>query len=427
MGDDQVEIPISGPVRACIRPPSSKSITNRALICAALAEGTSVLSRPLDSDDTRVMIECLRRLGIYITQDVDLDRIQIEGCGGDIPNAKAELFIGNSGTSVRFLTCLVATGQGEYVLDGQARMRQRPIQDLIDALNALGTNITSRRGSGCPPVLVRANRLRGGEVSIRGDVSSQFLSGLLMAAPYATSDTWIAVDGQLVSRPYVDMTIAVMRTFGGQVSEHEQTFHVPAGVPYIGREHEIEPDASAASYFWGAAAITGGQSKVLGLGRNSLQGDVRFCDLLVQMGCHLVEGEHCLTIQGADRLQGIDCNMNDISDTVQTLCAVALFANGPTTIRGVAHNRHKETDRIGNLAIELRKFGAEVEEREDGLRVHPPVAPRSAIINTYDDHRMAMSLALPGLRIPGVVIRDPGCTAKTYPDFFADLAKINDS
>jgi len=306
-------------------------------------------------------------------------------------------------------------------------MRQRPIQDLIDALNALGAKITSQQGTGCPPVLVRANRLRGGEVSIRGDVSSQFLSGLLMAATYATSDTRIVVDGQLVSRPYVDMTIAIMRAFGGQVSEHDQSFHVPAGVPYAGRRYEIEPDASAASYFWGAAAITGGESKVLGLGRNSLQGDVRFCELLVQMGCRLVEGDHSMTIHGTDRLRGIDCNMNDISDTVQTLCAVALFADGPTTIRGVAHNRHKETDRIGNLAIELRKFGAEVEEWEDGLRVHPPAAPRSATINTYDDHRMAMSLALPGLRIPGVVIRDPGCTAKTYPGFFRDLAKINNS
>jgi len=316
-------------------------------------------------------------------------------------------------------------------------MRERPIQDLADALNQLGGNVSSIKGTGCPPVLVQAQSLSGGVVSIRGDISSQFLSGLLMASPYAKAKTIISVDGELISQPYDEMTLPVMKEFGVEVATSGDSkqqdssnlnstalkFTVQPQV-YSPIDYEIEPDASAASYFWAAAAITGGTATVLGLNRNSLQGDVGFCDLLVRMGCQLQESDEGMTISGAKRLTGIDCDMGDVSDTAQTLAAVALFAEGETTIRGIAHNRHKETDRIGNLAIELRKFGAKVDELDDGLRIKPPAVLQSAVIDTYDDHRMAMSLALPGLRVSGVGINDPGCTAKTYPNYFEDLAKI---
>ena len=421
MSADQIEVDPSGPIQTSIRPPSSKSITNRALICAALARGESTLRWPLASDDTRVMIDSLRRLGMNVVES-DSSLI-VTGHGGKIPNQQAELFIGNSGTSVRFLTAMVSVGAGQFTLDGVERMRERPIQDLIDALNSLGCEVVSLNGTGCPPVSVTTGGLSGGDVAVRGDVSSQFLSGLLMAAPYASSPVRISVSGELVSRPYVDMTLAVMREFGVEVEATETEFRIPAGV-YAGQDYEIEPDASAASYFWAAAAITGGTATVEGLGRDSLQGDVGFCDLLVQMGCELVEADGGMTIHGPRQLVGIDCDMGDVSDTAQTLSAVALFANGPTTIRGIAHNRHKETDRIGNLAIELRKFGAKVDEFEDGFTVHPPQEISGATIETYDDHRMAMSLALPGLRVPGVKILDPACTGKTYPAFFEDLASI---
>ena len=422
MTSNQVEIQTSGPIKASIRPPSSKSITNRALIIAALAEGESILHQPLESDDTRVMIDSLRRLGIGVVERDSA--LLVQGGGGAFPNDSAELFIGNSGTSVRFLTAMAAVGNGTFQLDGIPRMRERPIQDLLDALQSLGCNATSILGTGCPPVAVTTNGLKGGEVSIKGNISSQFLSGLLMAAPYAQSPVTIQVDGELVSRPYVDMTLAIMAEFGVSAAASETNFQLPVA-KYSGREYTIEPDASAASYFFAAAAITGGEATVLELGRDSLQGDVGFCDLLVQMGCELSEHDDGLTLRGPEVLKGIDCDMGEVSDTAQTLSAVALFADGPTTIRGIAHNRHKETDRIGNLAIELRKFGATVDEFEDGFTVNPPQLLTPATADTYDDHRMAMSLALPGLRIPGVKINDPGCTAKTYPHFFEDLAKVS--
>ena len=422
MTSNQVEIQTSGPIKASIRPPSSKSITNRALIIAALADGESVLKQPLESDDTRVMIDSLQRLGIDVVErEGDL---LVRGGGGAFPNDSAELFIGNSGTSVRFLTAMTAVGSGKFVLDGVPRMRERPIQDLLDALQSLGCDAASVNRTGCPPVSVITDGLGGGEVSIKGNISSQYLSGLLMAVPYAKSPVRIQVDGELVSRPYVDMTLAIMAEFGVNATAAKDHFQLPVA-KYSGREYAIEPDASAASYFFAAAAVTGGEATVLELGRNSLQGDVGFCDLLVQMGCELSEHETGLTLRGPKLLKGIDCDMGEVSDTAQTLSAVALFAKGPTTIRGIAHNRHKETDRIGNLAIELRKFGAVVDEFEDGFTVHPPAELKAATIDTYDDHRMAMSLALPGLRIPGVKINDPGCTAKTYPHFFEDLAKVS--
>jgi len=426
---DQIEIsPARGPVIGRIRPPGSKSITNRALVCAALAEGVSQLVAALASEDTRVMIDSLCRLGISIDEDSAGSRLVVQGCGGKIPAASADLYVANSGTSMRFLTALAALGHGEFRLDGTGRMRERPISDLLDGLHQLGVRADGE-STGCPPVVVHAAGLPGGTARIRGDVSSQFLSGLLMAAPHAQQPIKLIVDGPLVSQPYVRLTLGVMRSFGVHVPDRDlAALSVPLG-RYTARIYEVEPDATAASYFFAAAAITGGKVTVEGLSRDSAQGDVAFCDRLTKMGCQVASDSNSIAITGpasGQRLRGIDVDMNAISDTVQTLSTVALFADGPTTITGVAHIRHKETDRIGNLAIELRKLGATVDELLDGLRITPGPL-HAARIETYLDHRMAMSLALAGLRVPGIVILDPNCTEKTYPRFFDDLKSLVES
>ena len=431
---DQIAIQPCGQIHGRIRPPGSKSITNRALICAALADGTSTLEGALDSDDTQVMIESLGRLGIPIEIRDAGQTLVVHGCGGKLPAQEAELFVGNSGTTIRFLTALCtlgggARGQATYRLDGVARMRERPIGDLLNALNQLGADARGHDDNRLPPVVIQATGLRGGTATVRGHISSQFLSGILMAAPCAQSEVQLKVDGELVSKPYVTMTLRIMEAFGARcdaATDGLSSFRIQAPQTYQPQKFAIEPDASAASYFWGAAAITGGEVTVEGLTKDSLQGDVKFVECLRQMGCRISYEADSVRVSGR-AMRGIDVDMNAISDTVQTLAAVALFASGPTTIRGVAHNRHKETDRIGDLARELRKFGADVEELSDGLRIVPPAVNDSfqgATIETYHDHRMAMSLALPGLRIPGVIIKNPGCTAKTYPDFFSDLARL---
>ena len=417
-----MEIRPSGPVQGTIRPPGSKSITNRALVCAALARGPSVLTGALDSDDTRVMIESLGRLGMALEHDRQAATVRVSGCGGSLPSGGAELDAANSGTTIRFLTALVTLGHGTFRLDGTPRMRQRPIQDLLDALGQLGADARCEQANGCPPVVVRAAGLPGGRATVAGDISSQFLSALLMAAPCAAGPVELVVSGKLVSRPYVEMTLAVMRDFGAEIEARDLARFATEAAGYRGRTYAVEPDASAASYFFAAAAVTGGRVTVEGLSPRSLQGDVAFCDCLARMGCLVEYGADSITVTGGP-LRGIDVDMNAISDTVQTLGAVALLAAGPTTVTGVAHIRHKETDRIGALATELRKLGAAVEERSDGLRIVPGRL-RPAVIDTYDDHRMAMSLALVGLATPGVVIREPGCTAKTYPCFFEDLARL---
>jgi 3-phosphoshikimate 1-carboxyvinyltransferase len=420
---DPMEIqPAAGPIRARVRPPGSKSITNRALVCAALAEGTSTLTGALASEDTQVMIDGLQRLGI-IVESRDAGRtLVVAGTAGHIPAIEAELFCANSGTTIRFLTALATLGHGAFRLDGVERMRERPIGDLLDALNQLGANTTSELDNGCPPVVVRANGLVGGTATVRGDISSQFLSGLLMAAPGCDGPATLEIDGPLVSQPYVRMTLAVMRAFGVAIEANKQLdqFQIPSPAPYHACVYAIEPDASAASYFWAAAAVTGGEVTIDGLSAASLQGDVAFADCLEQMGCDVRRLADSITVVGRP-LAGVDVDMNAISDTVQTLAVVALFADGPTTIRNVGHVRHKETDRIAALAAELRKLGGEIDERPDGLRITPGKL-RPATIDTYRDHRMAMSFAVAGLRIGGVRINDPGCTAKTYPGFFDELA-----
>lgn len=417
--------PVASPVRGRIRPPGSKSITNRALVCAALADGESTLIGSLESEDTRVMIDSLGRLGIEVEPRDDGQTLVVHGAGGEIPALDADLFCANSGTTIRFLTAMASLGHGSFRLDGVARMRERPIRDLLDALNQLGSHALSEAGNGCPPVIVHANGLRGGTANIRGDISSQFLSGLMMAAPAARSAVELVINGPLVSRPYVEMTAAVMRSFGVQVEVASATsrFTIESR-PYRARQYAIEPDASAASYYWAAAAVTGGKVTVEGLAATSLQGDVGFVSCLEQMGCEVRRETDELTIVGRP-LRGIDVDMNAISDTVPTLAVVALFAEGPTTIRNVGHIRHKETDRITAVATELRKLGARVDERPDGMTIYPG-QHRAAAIDTYRDHRMAMSFAIAGLRIPSVQINDPGCVDKTYPQFFRDLQDLTE-
>ncbi|MCC6509453.1 MAG: 3-phosphoshikimate 1-carboxyvinyltransferase [Pirellulaceae bacterium] len=427
-----VDMATCGPVVGSIRPPGSKSLTNRALVLAALARGTSKLTGVLDSEDTQVMIEAWRKLGIVIDGDVEQGHLNIQGCGGNLPQRTAELFIGNSGTTIRFLTAALAACQGEFTLDGIARMRERPIGDLLVALRQLGANVQSLNSmrADCPPVKVSARGLSGGVARVAGNISSQYLSGLMMAAPLAADTVRLEVEGELVSVPYVTMTAHVMSAFGARVSGPASGPIDIAATGYTAANYEIEPDASAASYFWAAAAITGGDVTVEGLSSQSLQGDVRFCKVLEQMGCQIVQQSHSLRVK-AGALQGVDVDMSDISDTVQTLGAVALFANGPTRVRGVAHNRHKETDRIADLARELRKFGGRVDEHEDGLTIWPASEPEASVtaggittIETYNDHRMAMSLALVGLRRPGVRILNPACTAKTYPNYWSELQHL---
>lgn len=422
---DSIEIkPVAGPIRATVRPPGSKSITNRALVCTALADGVSTLTGALDSEDTRVMIESLGRLGIEVEARDDNKTLIVHGTGGQIPAMEADLFCANSGTTIRFLTALATLGHGSFRLDGIERMRERPIRDLLDALNQFGATARSEADNGCPPVIIHANGLPGGTAKVRGNISSQFLSSLMMTAPAARSAVELVIDGPLVSQPYVEMTAAVMRSFGVVIEYDESMtrFHIPAPQMYQACKYAIEPDASAASYFWATAAICGGEVTVEGLSAKSLQGDVEFVSCLEKMGCQVRRSADATTVTGRP-LKGIDIDMNAISDTVQTLSVVALFAEGPTTIRNVGHIRHKETDRIVAVAHELRKFGAHVRESEDGLTIQPGKL-QPAMIETYNDHRMAMSFALAGLKIGGVRILNPRCVDKTYPEFFHDLAEI---
>ena len=419
--------PVGRPVDASVPVPGSKSITNRALLIAALADGESELSGALYSDDTRYMAAALNDLGIGVEADEAGARFRVRGGGGTFPATRADLFVGNSGTTMRFLTAALPLGRGTYRIDGIPRMRQRPIAPLLNALNALDADATSEEGSGCPPVRVRADGLRGGEVEMSGEQSSQYFSALLMAAPYAREGVTITVAGDLVSKPYMPLTAAVMAAFGVEAELDTaawRTFRVAPGQRYRGRNYRIEPDASNASYFFAAAAVTGGRARVNGLGTASTQGDLKFVDVLRAMGAEVEVAADYVEVRGpaGGALRGVDLDLNAISDTAQTLAAIAPFADGPTTIRGIAHTRLKETDRVAAIATELRRLGQRVEERPDGLTIHPaPITP--ADITTYDDHRMAMSFAITGLRAPGVRILVPGCVAKTFPGFFSGLAE----
>jgi 3-phosphoshikimate 1-carboxyvinyltransferase len=410
--------------------PGSKSITNRALVLAALSVGCR-MEGALRSEDTEVMVDCLRQLGWGVSTNWDENRIDVwrEDSSGVIeesewvPNGRADLFVGNSGTTVRFLTAMLCLGEGQYRLDGVRRMRERPIEDLLVALRQLGVDVRTEHGNGCPPVIINARGLAGGHVRIKASVSSQYLSALLMAVPCARGDTVIELDGGLVSEPYVDMTVRLMESKGVVVrTPRPGRYEISGRQRYTEGPIAVEPDASSASYFFAAAAILGGYVTVNELNAHSLQGDVAFVDVLQDMGCTVVRAPYGITVHGG-KLRGVDVDMNAISDTVMTLGAVACFADGPTRIRNVAHIRHKETDRIAALATELRRLGAEVEEFADGLTITPRPM-QGATVETYNDHRMAMSLALVGLKVPGVVIDNPGCVAKTYPGFWRDLDRL---
>lgn len=425
--------PLARPPHATVSVPGSKSITNRALVLAALTAPGMTVRDALRSEDTEVMIDCLARLGWIVQPNWERNEISVQRDQSHdiideddwIPNGSADLFVGNSGTTIRFLTAMLALGEGTYRLDGVPRMRERPIADLLDALRQLGVDARSEAGNGCPPVVIHANGLRGGRVRVKADVSSQFLSGLLLVSPFGRGHTTIEIDGSLVSEPYVEMTLDMLRWFGVMVDASRPGAYFVRGRQQHGVvSYPVEPDASSASYFFAAAAITGGSVTVRGMRRDMLQGDVKFVDCLDQMGCEVEYGDDGITVVGRS-LKGIDVDMNAISDTVMTLAAVACFADGPTTIRNVAHIRHKETDRIAAVATELRKLGAEVDEFPDGLRITPRPLTGCAV-DTYNDHRMAMSLALVGLKVPGVVIRNPGCVAKTYPGFWDDFAQLGE-
>ena len=397
-------LPLAKPVDAVVSVPGSKSITNRALVLAALGSRSTAcrLTGVLRSEDTEVMVDCLTKLGFELLWTDDTITMAKNESGRLIPATSADLYVANSGTTIRFLTAMLAAGQGNYRLSGVPRMHERPIRDLLDALRQLGVNASSEAGNGCPPVVIATGGLSGGKVRIRADISSQYLSALMMAAPFAASPVEIVLEGPVVSEPYIAMTERMIAEFDS--------------------EYAIEPDASAASYFFGAAAITGGRILVRGLKRDMLQGDVLFVDALARMGCIVTESPEGITVEGRP-LRGIDIDMNAISDTMMTLAAVACFAEGLTTIRNVAHVRHKETDRIAAMAAELRKIGAEVVEFEDGLTITPGEL-HGATVQTYRDHRMAMSLSLIGLRVPGVEVNDPGCVAKTYPGFWEDVEAL---
>ncbi len=404
-----------------MRLPGSKSITNRALLLAALANGQSRLVAPLHSEDTFYMAQALRMLGVSVDEQPNGDFLVI-GTGGELSAPTQTLFIGNSGTTVRFLTaaaCLAPTG-ADVVLDGVARMRERPIRDLVGALLTLGVEAECLNGGGCPPVRVRGGGLPGGACRLRGDVSSQFLTALLQVAPYARHTVQIEIVGELISKPYVDITQSVMASFGVEmVNDSYKRLSVRAGQRYAAREFAVEADASNASYFLAAAAVTGGTVTLENLGTDSIQGDVNFVDVLERMGCTVTRGPQ-ITLTGPAKLNAIEADMEAIPDTAQTLAVVCAFADGPSHLTHLASLRVKETDRVAAIAKELPKLGVRVDEGRDDWAIYPAIngAYTGAAIDTYDDHRMAMAFAVAGLKIPGVVINNPGCVAKTFPDFW---------
>lgn len=416
-----------GRVVGSLRVPGSKSLTNRALLIAALAEGSTVVEGALVAEDTEVMAAGLRALGIEV--HADGERVSVKGASGAVPASNAELDLRLSGTSIRFLTAMACLGAGRYRLDGNARMRQRPIQDLLDALEGLGADVETEAGTGCPPLVVRGHGgLPGGRARIAGDRSSQFLSALLMVAPYARSEVTLEVVGELQSRPFIDLTLATMADFGIEVDRDAyRTFHVRPG-RYRGRTYAVEGDAMAAGYFWAAASVTGGNVRVLNLGRDTRQGDARFAEVLERMGCRVRWDATACTVEGppVGSLHGGTFDLNAMPDQAQTLAVIGLFASEPVRIENVWNMRIKETDRIEALATELRRLGAEVDVERDGLTVHPLRTPPEGTVQlrTYGDHRMAMALAVAGARLPGIVIQDPGCVAKTYPRFFEDFLAL---
>lgn len=413
-------------VDGTINLPGSKSVSNRALLLAALAQGTTRLTNLLDSDDVRHMLNALSALGVDYTLSADRTQCEVTGRGGPLEAEGAlELFLGNAGTAMRPLAAALCLGHGDIVLTGEPRMKERPIGHLVDALRQGGAKIEYLEQENYPPLRLLGG-FSGGEVSVDGSVSSQFLTALLMTAPLAPNDTVISIKGELVSKPYIDITLNMMRTFGVSVeNQNYQRFVVKGGQQYVAPgAYLVEGDASSASYFLAAGAIRGGTVKVTGIGRGSMQGDIRFADVLEKMGATVTWGDDFIACTRGE-LNAIDMDMNHIPDAAMTIATAALFAKGTTTLRNIYNWRVKETDRLFAMATELRKVGAEVEEGEDYIHITPPAHLTSAQIGTYNDHRMAMCFSLVALSDTPVTILDPKCTAKTFPDYFEQLARIS--
>jgi 3-phosphoshikimate 1-carboxyvinyltransferase len=422
---DEIEIiPILHPLAATVKVPGSKSITNRALLVAAMAGGRSTIDAALISDDTRRMVAALSALGFAVKADERARRITLAGGAGAIPSTGANLDAGGAGTAMRFLAGFLTLGRGRYRLDGNARMRERPIGPLIDAMRTLGLEVTSEFGNGCPPVVIetRGTAFTGGTVTIDARLSSQFVSALLMPAPLWRDGLLLTVIGD-AARPFIDMTVKLMELWGASISMAGDRIAVPGGQHYRAMNFTVEPDATAASYFAAAAALIGGTVTIPGITKTSVQGDARFLEILELMGARVTWHADAVKISGTGKLRGVDVAMNAMPDVVPTLAAIAPFAETPTRIRKVGFIRHHESDRIGALATELRRLGAAVEEFDDGLEIAPSVL-HAAAIETYDDHRIAMAFAVAGLKTAGVRIRNPGCVAKTYPEFFDDLERL---
>ena len=437
MGSGVIEFIELGPyikAEGTVALPGSKSISNRVLLLSALAKGTTTLKGLLDADDTQVMRAALKTLGVNI-DETDGDCV-VQGCSGRLPNQQADLFMGNAGTAIRPLTAALAILGGDYRLHGVPRMHERPIGDLVDGLRMVGAQVAYEQQEGYPPLRISQGQIRTNElIKVRGDVSSQFLTALLMSLPLvAKNEISIEVIGELISKPYIDITLKLMKRFGVDVrNDNWQKFYIPAneGQPYSSPGAlYVEGDASSASYFLAAGAISKGPVRVTGVGRNSIQGDVAFADALNQMGANVMAGDDWIEVRSVDtpsgKLQGIELNCLAIPDAAMTLAVAALFAEGPTKLTGIASWKVKETDRIAAMAQELRKVGAIVDAGDDYIQITPPKHWKSPAqgIDTYDDHRMAMCFSLAALGPLRIRINDPACVAKTFPEYFKEFSQI---
>jgi 3-phosphoshikimate 1-carboxyvinyltransferase len=415
-------MPLERPPDATIRVPGSKSVTNRALIIAALADGNSRIVNPLFSDDSFWLMDALVRLGIDVHADGERGEVYVSGQSGEIYASGVDLFVGNAGTVARFLPPFLALGRGPFTVDGVPRMRERPVADLVDGMRQLGAEVEYAGEDGRFPLMIKGGGIPGGKARVSASKSSQFISGLLMAAPYAQAPVTLHPVGRK-EWPYVGITVALMRAFGVEVDEAANGRFTVAPALYSSREYEVEPDASGASYFMAAAAVTGGRVRIPGLGASSPQGDLRFAGVLRDMGCRVEIASDFVEVQGPDHLRGVEVDMNAFSDTMITLSAIAPFAEGPTTIKNVGHTRLQESDRLSAVATELTRLGVKTQTTSSFIRIIPNKI-RPGVVRTYGDHRMAMAFAISGLVASGIRIRDPGCVTKTFPGYFGALESL---
>jgi 3-phosphoshikimate 1-carboxyvinyltransferase len=415
-------MPLERPPDATIRVPGSKSVTNRALIIAALADGNSRIVNPLFSDDSFWLMDALVRLGIDVHADGERGEVYVRGQSGEIYASGVDLFVGNAGTVARFLPPFLALGRGPFTVDGVPRMRERPVADLVDGMRQLGAEVQYAGEDGRFPLMIKGGGIPGGKARVSASKSSQFISGLLMAAPYAQAPVTLHPVGRK-EWPYVGITVALMRAFGVEVDEAANGRFTVAPALYSSREYEVEPDASGASYFMAAAAVTGGRVRIPALGASSPQGDLRFAGVLRDMGCRVEIASDFVEVQGPDHLRGVEVDMNAFSDTMITLSAIAPFAEGPTTIKNVGHTRLQESDRLSAVATELTRLGVKTQTTSSFIRIIPNKI-RPGVVRTYGDHRMAMAFAITGLVASGIRIRDPGCVTKTFPGYFGALESL---